>query len=433
MKKLSAIILFGFSVLCGCNFSSAPPIPAIVEGDSMAPTVCGQHLLVSCDECQCDFKSERVTKAGFELTCPNCGYRELKIGQAKIVDAAGVELVPFSRFPRRWDVVGFELPDEAKSATGIKRIVGLPGEDISIRDGDVYSDDKIVRKSWKLQKEVCVPVFDSKFNAIAPFDNSKRFQWPNDMFGFGWSVNGSELRFMSADDATHWLQYVHWRNFRRNGKRDEEFPIEDSYGFNQQTVRELNTTRDLMLQLDVEFENDSTIALQFDRGSAEFNFSITKSEKEFRVSWQGISDRKPLVFKSTLPEELPRGVIEFSSFDHTLMLRINGTPVFELREDESASGQADVKPIASANDVFQVGGGKGSFRVERFQLWRDIYYLGAPAGYEPPKELKLSAGSDEYILLGDNSPKSLDSRTWKKPGITRSKLIGRLVMPLEDQ
>ena len=92
-----------------------------------------------------------------------------------------------------------------------------------------------------------------------------------------------------------------------------------------------------------------------------------------------------------------------------------------------------MKPIGSANDVFQVGGGKGSFRVERFQLWRDIYYLGAPAGYEPPKELKLSAGSDEYILLGDNSPKSLDSRTWKKPGITRSKLIGRLVMPLEDQ
>ena len=397
----------------------------------MAPTVCGEHFLVSCVECQCDFKSERVTKAGFELTCPNCGYRALKIEEAKIVGAAEIELVPFSRFPRRWDVVGFELPDEAKSATGIKRIVGLPGETISIRDGDLYSNDRIVRKSWKFQKEVRVPVFDSMFNAIAPFDNSNRFRWLNDMFG--WSVRDSELRFMSGDDHIHWLEYVHWRNFRRIGKRDDEFPIEDSYGFNQQTVRELNTTRDLMLQLDVEFENDSTLVLQFQRGAAEFTFRITKSEKAFRVSWQGDSDRKPLVFQSVLAEELPRGVIEFSSFDQSVMLRINGTPVFELREDESASGQADVKPIASAKDVFQVGGGKGSFRVERFQLWRDIHYLAAPAGFEPPKDLKLSAGSDEYILLGDNSPKSIDSRTWKKPGISHSKLIGRLVLPLEDE
>ena len=430
-RKLNAIILFGLALLCGCDLSNAPPIPAVVEGDSMAPTVCGEHLLVSCVECQCDFKSERVTKAGFELTCPNCGCRKLKVDQAKVVANAEVKLLPFARFPRRWDIVGFELPDESKSATGVKRIVGLPGETILIRDGDVYSGDKILRKSWKVQKEVRIPVFDSKFDAVTPFDNSSRFHWLNEMFG--WSVRDSELRFMSGDDHIHWLEYIHWRNFRRVGKRDDKFPIEDSYGFNQQTVRELNTTRDLMLQLDVEFENDSTIVLQFQRGTAEFNFSITKSEKEFRISWEGVSDRKPLVFKSTLPEELPRGVIEFSSFDQTLMLRINGTPVFELREDESAIEKAEMKPIVSANDVFQIGGGRGSFRIERFQLWRDIHYLKAPAGFEPPEILKLTAGSEEYILLGDNTPKSLDSRTWKKPGISRSKLIGRVVLPLGDE
>lgn len=428
MKKRNAIIFLGLLLLTGCGTNSGPPIPAIVEGDSMAPTVCGEHLLVSCVECQCEFKSERVMKAGFKLTCPNCGYREMKVEEAKVVDAAKVELVPFVRFPRRWDIVGFELPEEANSATGIKRIIGLPGDEIDIRDGDVYSGGRILRKSWELQKEVRIPVFDSKFNAITPFDNSSRFRFGQQMFG--WIVRDSGLLFTSGDDMTTWLEYVHWRNFRRNGERNEEFPIEDSYGFNQQTVRELNTTHDLMMELDVEFENDSTIVLQFRRGSSELNFEITKSETEFKIAWRGESQRKPLVYKSTLLHELPGGLVEFSSFDRAVMLRINGTAVFELREDETEF--ADLAAVTKATDVFRIGGGKGTFKLQRFQLWRDIHYLTAPAGFEPPTNLKLTAGSDEYILLGDNSPKSLDSRTWKKPGIPRSKLIGRLVLPLED-
>lgn len=428
MKKRNAIILLGLILLTGCGPKSGPPIPAIVEGDSMAPTVCGEHLLVSCVECQYEFKSERVAKANLKLTCPNCGYREIKVEEARVVGAAKVELVPFVRFPRRWDIVGFELPAEAKSATGIKRIVSLPGETINIRDGDIYADDRILRKSWELQKEVRIPVFDSKFNAITPFDNTNRFQFANETFG--WSVRDSELRFVSGDEGPNWLEYIHWRNFLRNGDRNEEFPIEDSYGFNQQTVRELNTTRDLMIELDVEFENDSTMMLQFQRGSSELNFEITKSDKAFSLAWRGETQRKPLVYQSSLPHDLPGGLIEFSSFDRAVMLRINGTPVFELREDETEP--AGLVEVARAKDVFRIGGGKGAFKVRRFRLWRDIHYLTAPAGFEPPANLKLTAGSDEYILLGDNSPKSLDSRTWKKPGIPRSKLIGRLVLPLED-
>ncbi|QEG21863.1 S26 family signal peptidase [Mariniblastus fucicola] len=446
MQKLNAIILAGLCIVAGCDLSSAPPIPAIIEGDSMAPTVCGDHLAASCVECQFDFKTELVQKENFQLTCPNCGYGGLKIEDASLQRSTEVTLQPFARFPRRWQVVGFKLPEKADKETGLKRIVGLPGETITIRDGDLYSGGNILRKPWALQKEVRISVFDSKFNAISPFDNSHRFQTPDE--SSGWKVGGKDLRFSSKVEAVDWLEYVHWRNFRKPGKRDEAFPVEDSYGFNQQTVRELNTTRDLMLSLDVEFENDSAIQISFVRQDDEFIFDIAKTEKELLLSFSGSTDselRKPLVYKSRLEAELPRASIEFSSFDRTLMLRINGTAMFELREQSAGLPEAGVdlndvpNPAADQSDpdaeqplAFRIGGRKGFFKVERFRLWRDLYYLTAPAGFETAEELKLTAGREEYILLGDNSPKSLDSRIWEKPGISRSSLIGRLVLPLDS-
>ena len=43
--------------------------------------------------------------------------------------------------PRRWDLVVFHSPDE-RSTPVLKRLVGLPGEEIAIRDGTVWIDGK---------------------------------------------------------------------------------------------------------------------------------------------------------------------------------------------------------------------------------------------------------------------------------------------------
>ena len=428
MQTRTTIFLLLACLLGGCGVP-ATPVPAIVEGDSMAPTVCGAHLLVSCDECGHDFRTEFLAKPDSGLICPNCGYNELKAGDAAVVESPEVSLQPFSKFPRRWDVVGFNLPEESKKKTGIKRIVGLPGETIEIRNGDLFSSDNILRKPWKLQKEVRIPVFDSQCNAISPFDNANRLKAAEDS---SWEVRGKEIRFASDGvSKPDWIDYVHWRNCKRIGNRDQEFPIEDSYGFNQNLVRELNPTDDLMVQLDVDFENQSALSFAFRRGDAEFVFSVSKTEREFTVTYSGSSKRKPLVLAPKLESDLPAADIEFSSFDRTINLRINGTNVFELRENESA----DESTLASvfvpdSKSVFRLRGDMGIFRINRIRIWRDLYYLPSPAGFQVPQNLKLKADRDEYILLGDNSPKSLDSRTWKKPGIPGADLIGKLIPAL---
>src|SRR6202163_1193255 len=51
--------------------------------------------------------------------------------------------LPFSRLPERGDVVVFKLPTDP-STDYIKRIVGLPGDHLQVRHGELYINDQLV-------------------------------------------------------------------------------------------------------------------------------------------------------------------------------------------------------------------------------------------------------------------------------------------------
>ena len=47
--------------------------------------------------------------------------------------------------PSRYDVIVFKLDDDASSSYYVKRVIGLPGETVQIKDGKIYVDGKAAK------------------------------------------------------------------------------------------------------------------------------------------------------------------------------------------------------------------------------------------------------------------------------------------------
>jgi signal peptidase I len=62
-----------------------------------------------------------------------------------------VEKVTYRLFhgPRRGDVVVIDLPDQSEML--IKRVVGLPGETIEVRNGQIHIDGELVDEPWTVR------------------------------------------------------------------------------------------------------------------------------------------------------------------------------------------------------------------------------------------------------------------------------------------
>jgi signal peptidase I len=118
--------------------------------------------------------------------------------------------------PERWDVTVFKTPTPPEGGTPqstgatqafIKRLVGLPNEELALFDGDVFTrpndgaptppggtrwdlpDWKIQAKPELVQRAVWQPIFDSRF-AVATDAQGRPFQGPFVGEGPGWEIAG---------------------------------------------------------------------------------------------------------------------------------------------------------------------------------------------------------------------------------------------------
>ncbi len=172
-------------------------VPYRVVSGSMAPALLGPHFDLVCRDCGCRLACDSsATPRGRRAVCPNCGYREdwpepdsAVAGDRLLVDRSTFRLRP----PRRWEVVAVREPDHA-ARVAIKRVVGLPGESVEIRDGDLYIDGRIQRKPLAQQRAMAVLVYDASHapqlgRCLPP-------RWAGDGSASRWSQ--SEGRFLHA-------------------------------------------------------------------------------------------------------------------------------------------------------------------------------------------------------------------------------------------
>ena len=124
----------------------------VIPTGSMAETLYGYQKNITCSECKYTFpvnasREAEATGEGKSYTtgycCPNCRYCD-EAGARDIGWTSGDRVIVGKHldFLERNKVVVFKFPDAPQTGqvaqNYIKRLVGLPGETIAIRDGDLY-------------------------------------------------------------------------------------------------------------------------------------------------------------------------------------------------------------------------------------------------------------------------------------------------------
>jgi len=219
----------------------------VIPTGSMAPTLYGRHKETVCTACGHHIvvgaSHEVIPETGFLVNngrlrgavCSNCGYENDQIlkDPAFNGDRILVNKFPYEfGEPDRWDVFVFKYPAEPQT-NYIKRLVGLPGETIRIRSGNLFRVEEqkeiVLRKSPDKQQVLQIPVYDDneppreiikagwpeRWGNMTPADGAED---PKQLLGnwkntdHGWTLDDKTRAYSTSKDQTdtHWLRYRHY-------------------------------------------------------------------------------------------------------------------------------------------------------------------------------------------------------------------------------
>ncbi len=117
----------------------------VIPTGAMAPTIAGDHYVAECPRCGGELfvsAADRPPPSGVDLgICTACRRTsEVKIPHQQPTPGDRVLSLKFLP-PRRWDAVTFRYPAEPE-VLYVMRLVGLPGEEVAIREGAVWIDGR---------------------------------------------------------------------------------------------------------------------------------------------------------------------------------------------------------------------------------------------------------------------------------------------------
>ena len=412
-----------------------------VVGGSMAPNFLGEHFLFQCESCDSRVVADFAqSKKRSDLICPYCSTSgSLLSCQRK--DSDGVKLEVGGQEIQRWDVVAFKVKPET---AGIKRVVGLPGETIQIRGGNLWREGKLIQKSVPDQKRTRILIHDSNKTSSASLDwqavdsagsrlETSKHRFANRKFNFDSSPDGRKLQ---------WFQFCNQRNYAHTSDSEtpptdgeiQAWPIEDHYGYNQSLARKLNVVDEIFVSLNFLPVATRGIAWRFANGANSYEFAIDVEQKELAISQLEVSSGLAIdhaTQRFQLAESLFANAeieVEFSTIDKMAVILIGGTEVTRFQLESAPEKKRAERSKDDARQLLRLGAevvpGAEQSPIGRVRIWRDIYYLVAE---ENGGQSQTLVGSpDGFLLLGDNQPVSIDSRHWPDVSVSKTDLIGKV-------
>jgi signal peptidase I len=428
----------------------------VIPTGSMAPTLLGRHLRVQCSHCGYKFQSdpdERLLRdthgrvrpflnRDVGVICPMC-RNNIKIDKYTRVFAGDRILVHKYIYtlsnPKRWEVVVFKNPSDP-GQNFIKRLVGLPREQLLIVEGNVYTSKdgstwQVARKTDRpdVQRAVWQPIHNSRH---VPLDESpvQPARWVGvEGTAESWQIDGRRsyvydskapgtIRFQFTPNDANVYPWYPYNQMRV--PTDREQPIEDirlSVSFQPQQAG-----LGLRLQTTARWQQQV-----LDAPPVKLSASIDAGGKATLNSTG--EDGKNLVLDSVQLDPAPPGVareVELWHVDQELSMWVDGRRILRHAYEVAPEILLERDPLQDEHlypeVTISVWGAPTT--LHRVQVARDLYYSsGKP---NAPNEAglgtinKRGANFDksvaileegQFFCLGDNSPMSQDSRFWQEP------------------
>ena len=446
----------------------------MIPTGSMAPRLMGQHFQRDCLACGYHYAVRRASEdfrgrpASGERTtaeCPNCRFRQK--GPEKEESFGGDRVLVLKylyrfRKPRSWDVVVFKNPLNNQE-NYIKRLIGLPGEQIQIYAGDVYVREgkdydgngvidkadfatpecladpqcrwHILHKPPQTQKAMWQIVYDQDFPPDTKVYEARRQRWTPP-----WQ----------ADDPARWELGVRGgTTFRFLGgaasavrfAEGDEDRFKDFYAYNGPS-RGHHVANDLKLSfLFIPASTDSRVGLHISSGdnhfrawvraSGEVSLEYGQADGAGEPAWEP----KPWGEVPLAALEVGRGhEIALTHADHRVALWVDGKAVIKSTESQNARLlEGALKAVASSRSApedlpaptVRILGDGGASALRHVGVMRDVFYTtpgiegrsdepgwGTPGNPKTLRKFVARGDLDEFFVLGDNSPNSKDGRMW---------------------
>lgn len=456
--------------------------PFIIPTGSMAPTLVGAHVLARSPETGATWaigpwlysdpvhNVPALTQGKITVPDPISGERLLfENPPIRPGDRIFVLKYLYAIFePSRFDVVVFKNPEEP-NVNFIKRLIGLPHEQVALVDGDIFTRDtrtldpsvslegpdawsgpgwKIQRKPERVQRTLWQPVFDSAHTPLKATREERRwFKSPWVGSTQAASEGGSPGTWAIDDRASY--------RFSGAGRADLTWneavrPITDYYPYGQ-TASTYPAPRfpvsDVRVRAGIEPDAETlscwiTLIARAHCFQAEIGPDRT-ALRMAPVNESGtVIGEWTMLSESATPLTLPKGRVtnlELWHTDQTLQLWADGERILHATYDwspadrfQNATGRdpallfgSSQREPASDPTIYrrprlswQFHG--SPFTLHNVALDRDIHYQATPthsalpARATDPRRMP-ALKHDQYFVCGDNSPQSEDGRLWEDP------------------
>ncbi|TAJ25185.1 MAG: signal peptidase I [Planctomycetota bacterium] len=319
----------------------------------------------------------------YKVPTPSMQPTVMGSAQAGVFDRVAVDKLAYRwRDPRRFEVVVFKGPFD-RSASFVKRVIGMPGEWIRIHDGDVWTRASD-HESWKILRKPRA-VQDELWRELAPLDGVAEWEVTS---GSG-EYAGSALVALEAGASAQF-------------RRASPFVLDDHLdGYPAAIRRRLppvmphsnqSAVGDLRFEARLALWTGASARIEFHEGERPHVFRFGATSVEI-LAGGGEPARAELAAIGSSRER----AIAVQNADDRLAVFVDGALVLE-RDIEACDD-------ARTSIALHADGGSAEFRTLR--VFRDVYYTNA---WAKVAETRIPAG--HYFVLGDNSQDSSDSRDW---------------------